>query len=100
MVIDSTIIPCCEKDVFRACTTMMIGNGNRVQFWEDRRLQGLTPKEIASALHRLAWSKNLTVADAMVTGKWMRGLHKISTQEETNQFVKLWQLVRQVQLTN
>jgi hypothetical protein len=76
-----------EKALFRACTTMMIGNGNRVQFWEDRWLQGLTPKEVAPTLHRLAWRKNLTVADAMVAGKWMRELHRISTQEETNQFV-------------
>jgi hypothetical protein len=36
----------------------------------------------------------------MEDGKWMRGLQRISTTEEINQFVHLWHKISQVNLTN
>jgi hypothetical protein len=84
----------------RACTIIKVGDGKNTNFWDDRWLQGLILKEVAHTLHRLVWRKNFTVAEGMDAGKWMRGLHQISTQEETNQFIHLWQMLRQVQLTN
>jgi hypothetical protein len=89
-----------EVALFRACTTIKVGDGKNTKFWDDRWLQGFIPKEVAPELHRLAWRKNFLVAKGMDAEKWMRGLHRISTQEETNQFVHLWQMLRHVQLTN
>jgi hypothetical protein len=33
-------------------------------------------------------------------GRWMKGLQRISSTEETDQFVDLWLMVQQTQLTN
>jgi hypothetical protein len=57
-----------EKALFRACTHISVGNGNRTRFWNDRWLRGQRPRDIASLLYRLAWQKNLTVAQALMEG--------------------------------
>jgi hypothetical protein len=66
---------------------LTIGNGNRARFWWDMWIHGQSPAEIASSLTRFAWRKNQTVAKAIMGGTWMRGLHRISTAEEVNQFI-------------
>jgi hypothetical protein len=88
-----------ETELFRVCTTITLGNGRSTKFWHDRWLQGKAPKEIAPPLLRFAWRKNSTVSQAMTAGRWMKGLQRISSTEEVQQFVMLWNLLRQVQLT-
>jgi hypothetical protein len=89
-----------EIALFRAYTKVAIGDGKTTKFWEDSWLQGQCPKELAPALHKLAWRKNYTVCQGMEDGKWMRGLQRISTLEEINQFVHLWHKISYVNLTN
>jgi hypothetical protein len=36
-----------EEALFRACTTIKLGNGNKVKFWKDNWLNGQAPKDIA-----------------------------------------------------
>lgn len=43
-----------ELELFRTCTTILLGNGQRAAFWHDRWLQGKSPKEIAPDLYKLA----------------------------------------------
>jgi hypothetical protein len=73
-----------ETSLFRACTTIRLGSGRKVKFWDDRWLHAFIPKEVALALHRFALRKNISVADGLDARKWMWGLHRISTKEETN----------------
>jgi hypothetical protein len=54
-----------EKNLFRACTTISVGNGSRAKFWHDRWLHGQRPRDIAPKVYRLAWRKNLTVEQAI-----------------------------------
>jgi hypothetical protein len=49
-----------ESDMFRACTTITIGNNNHTRFWPDKWLHRESPRELAPTLFRLAWRKNLT----------------------------------------
>ncbi|WVZ66580.1 LOW QUALITY PROTEIN: hypothetical protein U9M48_015779 [Paspalum notatum var. saurae] len=63
-----------EMDIFRACTQLSLGDGNRISFWHDRWLQGQTPKQIAPLCFKLVWRKNLTVAETLQGNSWMRGL--------------------------
>jgi hypothetical protein len=88
-----------ETELFRACTTITAGNGMNTKFWLDHWLQGHAPKDLAPTLDRLAWRKNIGVAEAMTEDKWMRGLQRISTTAEINQFVQLWSMTRQMQLS-
>jgi hypothetical protein len=48
----------------------------------------------------LATRKKITVAQAMVNGRWKRGLQKITTTSEINQNVRLWSMLRDYQLTD
>jgi hypothetical protein len=82
-------VPCDEKDLqlFAACTKISIGNGHLAKFWKDRWLNGEAPAELAPLLFRLAKGKSLSVADALSNGCWLRGLSRISSEEELHQFL-------------
>jgi hypothetical protein len=51
-----------EAALFKACTTLVLGDGKSTSFWNDRWLQGNKPRAIAPTLPRLASRKNHTVA--------------------------------------
>lgn len=50
-------------------------------------------------LFLLARKKNISVASAIVQGTWMVGLQRISSALQLRQFIGLWLLLRDVQLT-
>jgi hypothetical protein len=45
-------------NLFRLCTSITIGNGERTSFWKGRWLNGHAPQDIAPECFRLAWRKN------------------------------------------
>jgi len=63
-------------------------------------MQGQAPMDVFPDLFKLAWRKNKTVREELVNQSWTRGLWRMQTIEEMASFVKLWDLVQQVQLTN
>nr|CAB3446818.1 unnamed protein product [Digitaria exilis] len=88
-----------EEAIAWSVGVVFSGQGNwRATFWHDRWLQGKSPKEIAPDLYKLAWRKNETVATGLTNGRWKRGLRRLSTMDEVNQYVDLWALVHEVQL--
>ena len=62
-------------------------------------MDGKAPRDIAPSLYKLAWRKNLTVMDQLVNQSWTRGLWRTQTVEEMAEFVRLWDLVQGVQLS-
>ena len=52
-----------DKQLFRACTRVQLGNGGTAQFWESSWLDGRAPRDIALLLYKLAWRKKLKVRD-------------------------------------
>lgn len=93
-------VPCNEVDkkLFRLCTVVNLGDGNKAKFWESTWLNGVAPRDIAPNLYKLAWRKNLTVADDIRDANWTRGFWRMSTAEEIAELVNLWFLVDNVQL--
>jgi len=89
-----------ELDLFRTCTSITVGNGERTCFWKDIWLSGQASMDIAPLCYRLAWRKNKTVAQSMQQNSWMRGLQRISTSKELYQFVDLWEKLQSVHLTS
>jgi len=89
-----------DKQLFRACTRVQLGNGGTAQFWESSWLDGRAPTDIAPLLYKLAWRKKLKVRDQLVNQCWTRGLWRMSTVEEMAQFVLLWDLVQGVLLSD
>jgi hypothetical protein len=84
-----------EAALFTACTKVTVANGKDTNFWHDHWLQGHAPKNIAPAVYKLAWQKNITVAQGIRDVKWKRGLQRIATTQELTEFVHLWQLLQQ-----
>lgn len=60
---------------------------------------GKAPNDVAPSAFRLARRKNLTVKEALVDGRWMKGLQRIASTEEIDQFIHLWEMIQTVQLT-
>jgi hypothetical protein len=89
-----------EWALFRLCTVITVGNGNKTSFWKDWWLNGCAPQDIAPKCYKLAWRKNHTVATTLRTRRWMRGLRQINSEEGLLQFVDLWLQLSQVRLTS
>jgi hypothetical protein len=88
-----------ENALFRACTEATLGNGHKLRFWTDGWLGWCSPKELAPTLYKMAPRKNYSVEYGLEGGTWKRGLHKITTSTQTQEFVRLWHLLAPVQLS-
>jgi hypothetical protein len=92
--------PCDEVDnqLSRSSTTVLLGNGRKVKFWESAWLDGMAPRNVAPRLYKLAWRKKLTVAEDLQNSNWMRGLWRMSTADEIAEFILLWPMIQEVRL--
>jgi hypothetical protein len=77
-----------EMTMFRMCT-MIHGDGMKTQFWHDRWINGQVPKDIASALYKLAWRKNISVAAALSDRRWMHGLRRVCKHLGSGRYVSV-----------
>jgi len=62
-------------------------------------VQGRAPRDLAPNLYKLAWRKNLTVREELQNHNWTRGLWRMSSALEMAEFVMLWNLVQDTQLS-
>jgi hypothetical protein len=94
-------IPCDDTDLalFQASTCIRVGNGKKVMFWHDKWLQGSGPKDIAPNFFRVARFKKRTVYKELMNDNWMCAVCQLSTQVELREFIRLWQLLREVSLS-
>lgn len=84
--------------MFRASTTVSLGDGKLAPFWTSKWLFGSAPIDLAPKLFQLARRNNLTVAAALSDDRWMNGLQRISSPEEIDSFVALWNKLQLIQL--
>jgi hypothetical protein len=97
-----TDVPCGEADkqLFRACTCVTVGNGNRAKFWESAWLHGKAPRDLAPNLYKLAWRKNKSVSEDLMNDNWTRGLWRLSTATELAEMEAPMIQLSEVQLTD
>jgi hypothetical protein len=55
---------------------------------------------MAPLVYRLARGKSLSVAKAILNGRWLCGLSKISNEEQLHQFFHLWAKIDEVRLNS
>ena len=55
---------------------------------------------MAPLIAKLTTKKNLSVATALSSGRWMCGLTRIATEDELHQFLMLWEKVDEFQLNS
>ncbi|KAM0862116.1 hypothetical protein ACQ4PT_045457 [Festuca glaucescens] len=60
----------------------------------------MAPATLVPGLFKLAFRKKLSVKDALSQGKWMRGLERMISLQDLEDFAKLWENVREIQLTD
>lgn len=51
-------------------------------------------------LYHLARFKKISVREAIHNGRWMQGLQRMTTEVQLNQFVRLWEEIQSIQLTD
>jgi hypothetical protein len=96
-----TEVPCSEIDrqLFRASTVVTIGDGRKASFWKSPWLDGITPRDMAPNLFKLAWCKKNYVADDLHNQRWTRGLWRMNTVDKMAEFMLLWDKLQSAELT-
>ena len=67
------VVPEESRQLFRAVTKMVVGNGLRACFWEDRWLDGFTVQDVAPSIYAIVAPSaraSRTVHQAVSTGDW------------------------------
>ena len=69
-------LPCSETDqhLFAAATTITIGNGEKISFWNSAWIQGLRPKDLAPSVYKISKKKSRTVQEALFGNTWIKDL--------------------------
>jgi len=68
--------PCTTKDkqLFAAATTITVGNGDKISFWESAWIQGRRPRDMAPAVYNISTRKNRNLREALENNNWVRDL--------------------------
>lgn len=73
------ITPCPENsrddsdmDLFHAHTTVTVGNGAKVSFWNPPWVNGLLPRQIAPSIFTISKRTNSRVKGALVGNAWLQ----------------------------
>lgn len=84
-----------DRQLFAACTTIHLGNGELSCFWHDVWIQVRRPKDIAPGLYAKTKKKKRMVADALRNNNWIRDLNHCSSfnPAHLNEFATLWNLI-------
>jgi hypothetical protein len=93
-------LPCDDEDIalFRVSTMIYLGNRRKAIFWHDKWLHGSVPIDIAPNLYKLARFKSRSVARELRNKSWMGVARHISSREELVKFIKLWSLIKSINL--
>jgi len=59
-----------DKQLFRASTSVLLGDGQTASFWQSSWLEGKAPMDLYPDLFRLAWRKNRTVKEEILNQNW------------------------------
>jgi hypothetical protein len=84
-------------------TYTVLGNGRSIAFWTGRWIQGQAVKDIAPSLLDFVNRRSIestTVAAGLQGRAWVRQITGGITMPVTREYLKLWDQVMQVQLSN
>lgn len=94
--------PCVGSDfaLFEACTKITVGDGSKTLFWKDNWLNGSAPAKLAPTIFKRSRCKSISIKDGFQEGRWMRGLSRLNSEEELQEFLSLWEVIQNVQLSS
>lgn len=97
--------PCDDTDklLFAAATSITIGNGATVSFWESAWWQGRRMKDVAPLVYAVSKKKNSTLQHALQSDQWLLDLGLPTdvgwTIELIDQLVTVWSAIQTIELT-
>lgn len=88
-------IPCSQADrkLFAAATTITIGDGKKISFWDSGWVSGQRPRDVAPNLFRISRRKNRTFYDTVTSDAWIRDLNLLHRGFSVAHFIeyhRLW----------
>jgi len=87
-----------DKLLFAAATTITMGNGERISFWENAWLHGRRPRDIAPTIYNISKKKNRSLREALVNNNWVcdLDLHNVRfSAVHFSEYCDLWHQVSQ-----
>ena len=66
-----------DRQLFRASTVVILGEGTKASFWQSSWVQGQAPMDLFPDPFKLAWRKNKTVKEEVQNQNWIRGLWRM-----------------------
>jgi hypothetical protein len=97
----SISIPYKARALFDMAMNVVVGNGEKIIFWSDRWLDGLTMAEMAPNLFRavpMRIAKRKTVAQALFGWSWVRDIKGALTVQVLIEYLQVWDFVEEVVL--
>ena len=88
-------------DLFYALTTITIGNGERMPFWDAPWLSGKKPIDVAPLIYKISKRKSWKVSRALHDDAWIKAIdmHCELTWNHVTQFIELWSLLSHINIS-
>lgn len=94
--------PCNRTDrlLFAPSTTLQIGDGAKISFWNSAWASGCRPRDLAPDVFALSRHKNRCLNEALTDHRWIRDLNfqGIVTAGQLQQIINIWGFAQNVQL--
>ncbi|WVZ83679.1 hypothetical protein U9M48_030804 [Paspalum notatum var. saurae] len=90
------------QSLFRNSVYFVVGNGQRVLFWQDNWIDGRSVEDVAPALLWFVSKRTKlkqTVAEALNGGQWIKEIRGGLTVPAVVQYMRLWGFVQGIRLT-
>lgn len=87
------------EGVFRAATTIVIGDGRKTNFWRAHWAQGCRPADRWPNLFGHCNGRRLTLRDAIINNNWLRYVKADLPQAVLHELCDLWEVTRAISLT-
>lgn len=96
--------PCDDIDklLFAAATSITVGDGTKVSFWDSGWLQGRRLKDVAPLVYAASKKKTSTLQQTSLSDKWMQDLDPPENTgwsiELIDQLIEVWSAVQNLHL--
>ncbi|PVH48090.1 hypothetical protein PAHAL_4G244300 [Panicum hallii] len=82
---------------FSIATTITIGNGEKISFWNSAWIQSLRTKDLAPSVYTISKKKNRTLQEALTSNAWIMDLNLLHPSFSARLFAEFLQLWKNVQ---
>jgi hypothetical protein len=96
-------LPCTTKDrqLFATATSISVGDGTKVSFWNYVWVQGLRPKDIVALIFNVSRRKDRSLSEALWNHTWIRDLNLFSakvTEQHIVVYCRHWSILQRISL--